>query len=205
MVTRSLLLALALFVSAPAWAASPPPAARAAESEADRLLADADRRLTRHTFYARRIAIYDLEQACDLVPERADIQLRLARTYADAGFTKQSRLRYERALLIAPDNADARMGLGQAWRRDWLKYLERRSLDRAIEHFSACARLDPKRTDAWLMLSALLVERGDLTAARSASDHALEFDRSRADCQLAGASLRWRQGDVPGADSLFRL
>ena len=203
---RSLLLALMLLVPAPAWGVSTrPPSAPASEREADRLLANAEQRLTRHTFDSRRIAIHELEQACDLVPERADLQLKLARTYADAGFTKQSRLRYERALLIAPDNADARMGLGQAWRRDWLKYLERRSLDRAIEHFSACARLDPKRTDAWLMLSALLVERGDLTAARSAADHALEFDRSRADCQLAGASLRWRQGDVPGADSLFRL
>ena len=206
MYSRPLLLLLALLVSAPAWGASPrPSSARAGQREADRLLADAEQRLTRHTFDSRRIAIRDLEQACDLAPERADLQLRLARTYADAGFTKLSRLRYERALDIAPDNADARMGLGQAWRRDWLKYLERRSLDRAIEHFAASVRLDPKRVDAWLMLSALEVEKGDLTAARAASDRALEVDRSRADCQLAGASLRWRQGDVPGADSLFRL
>jgi len=206
MYTRSLLLSLALLVSSPASAALRPPAvAGVPPSEADRLVDDAERHLTRHTFDARRIALRDLEQACDLAPQRVDLQLRLAHTYADAGFTKLSRLRYERALKIAPDNPDALMGIGQAWRRDWLKYLERRSLDRAAEHFAACARLDPQRVDAWLMLSALQVEKNNLVAARAAADHALEADRSRADCQLAGASLRWRQGDVAGADSLFRL
>ena len=203
--TRSLLLlSLVLLVSPPARAALRPPDVTP-QGEADRLAADAERRLTRHTFDARRIAIRDLEQACDLAPQRADLQLRLAHTYADAGFTKLSRLRYERALRIAPDNADALMGIGLAWRKDWLKYLERRSLDRAVEHFTACVRLEPHRADAWLMLSALQVEKNDLVAARAAADRALEADRSRADCQLAGASLRWRQGDVAGADSLFRL
>jgi len=206
MVTRSLLLSLALLVSVPAWAASIPLAGEPSPAgDADRLLADAERHLIKHTFDARRIALRDLEQACDLAPGRADLQLMLARTYADAGFTKLSRQRYERALGIAPDNADARMGLGLAWRRDWLKYLDRRSLDRAIQHFSACTRLEPQRVEAWLMLSALEVEKSDLPGARSASDRALELDRSRADCQLAAASLRWRQGDVAGADSLFRL
>jgi GWxTD domain-containing protein len=206
MLTRSLLLLLALLVSTPARAApAPPSAVLARERDADRLLADAEEHLARHTFDTRRIAIRELEQACELAPERADLQLRLARTYAEAGFSKLSRLRYERALQIAPDSPDARMGLGQAWRRDWLKYLDRRSLDRAIEHFSACARLDPQRVDAWLMVSALEVEKNDLVAARAAADHALAADRSRAECQLAGASLRWRQGDVAGADSLFHL
>jgi GWxTD domain-containing protein len=206
MFARSILLSLAILVPTLSWAETFAPTVPTGRlSEADRLLHDAERHLTRHTFDARRVAIRELEQACALEPERVDLQLRLARTYADAGFTKQSRLRFERAMKIAPDNADARLGLGQAWRRDWLKYLERRSLDRAVEHFSACARLDPVRADAWLMLSALEVEKGDLTAARAAADHALASDHARADCLLAGASLRWRQGDVAGADSLFRL
>ena len=205
MFTRSLLLSLALLVSAPAWASSSPPAPPTREREADRLLADAERHLTLHTFDARRIALRELEQACALAPERADLQLKLAHTYADAGFTKLSRQRYERALQIAPDIADARMGLGMAWRRDWLKYLERRSLDRAMEHFASAARLDPHRVEAWLMLSALAVEKNDLVAALSASDHALEADRGRADAVLASASVHWRLGDVHAADSLFRL
>jgi GWxTD domain-containing protein len=218
MFARTFLLSLVLLIPAPTRAARPAAGASAGDAagapptagvprpgEADRLVADAERHLTYHTFDDRRIALRELEQACQLSPERVDLQILLARTYADAGFTKQSRLRFERALKIAPDNAEARLGLGYAWRRDWLKYLERRSLDRAIEHFAASGRLDPARVDAWLMLSALEVEKGDLTAGRAAAERALEADRSRADCLLAGASLRWRQGDVAGADSMFRL
>jgi GWxTD domain-containing protein len=210
MFARNLMSSVMLLVAAGAGARATPAPRPAADpaaltSPADRLLGDAEKHLARHTFDARRVALRELEQACDLEPQRADLELKLAHTYADAGFTKLSRIRFERALRIAPDNADARLGLGYAWRRDWLKYLDRRSLDRAIEHFSASARLDPQRVDAWLMLSALEVEKGDLATARAASDHALDVDGSRADCQLAGASLRWRQGDVAGADSLFKL
>jgi GWxTD domain-containing protein len=214
MFARILLLSLLLLVPAVARPESlpesqpvsqPSGAPRGRASEADRLRADAERRLTRHSFDSRRIAIRELEQACLLEPDRAELQLQLARTYADAGFTMQSRLRYERALQLAPDNADARLGLGYAWRRDWLKYLDRRSLDRAIQLFASSARLDPKRVDAWLQVSALEVEKNDLVAARNASDRALEADGLRADCVLASASLHWRQGDVHAADSLFRI
>src|SRR5262245_19092667 len=206
MFARTLLLSLLLLSPAAARAASlPAEAPRGRPSEADRLCADAERRLLKHTFDNRRIALRELEQATLLEPGRAEIVLQLARAYADAGFTKQSKLRYERALQLAPENPDALLGLGYAWRKDWLKYLERRSLDRAIELFAASVRMDPKRVDAWLQLSALEVEKSDLTAARNAAERALEVDGSRADCVLAGASLRWRQGDVHGADSLFRL
>ena len=192
-----LLLSVLMLVPAVGWPESlPPEAPHGRMTEADRLRADAERHLTRHTFDSRRIALRELEQACLLQPDRAELQLQLARTYADAGFTKQSKLRYERALQLAPENADARFGLGYAWRKDWLKCLERRSLDRAIELFASSARLDPKRIDAWLQLSALEVEKGDLVAARNASDRALEVDALRADCVLASASLHWRQGDV---------
>src|SRR5262245_22888060 len=124
MLARTLLLFLAVLIATHAGATptdgvSTLPSAR----EADRLLAEADRHLAMHTFDARRIAIGELERACDLEPVRADLQLKLARTYADAGFTKQSRLRFERAMQLAPNDASARVGLGYAWRQDWLKYL----------------------------------------------------------------------------------
>jgi len=205
MFARPILLTLLLLLPGAALAATAGSPASPREAQAERLYADAEQRLAQHTFDSRRIAIADLERACELAPLRVDIELRLARVYAEAGFVKLSRRRFERALSLAPNDADARLGLAQAWRRDWLKYLERRSLDRALEHYSACTRLDPQRIDAWLQLSALLVEKNDLPAARAAADRALECDRSRADCQLAGASLRWRQGDVSGADSLFKL
>ncbi len=185
--------------------ASPSQGALDRNAEASRLLARAEDHLGRRTIEARRVAIADLERATDLAPRRVDLLLTLARAYWQAGFLKQSRYRYERALKLDPDDANARFGVAQAWRRDWLKYLERASLDRAVEHYAACGRADPGRVDAWLLLSALNVERGDLPAARAAADRALGADRARAEALLAGASLRWRQGEVAGADSLFRL
>ena len=175
------------------------------DAEASRLLASAEERLAHRTIEMRRMAIEELLRATELAPRRAELQLALARAYWQAGFMKQARLRYERAVAIAPNSADARFGLGNAWRRDWLKYLERRSLDVAVDHYAACGRLDPSRVETWLLLSALQIERGDLAAARVAADRALGADRARAEAMLAAASVRWRQGEIAPADSLFRL
>ena len=148
---RSILLGLLLLVSGGSAFALD------REAEANRLQAQADEHLGRRTIEGRRSAIAELERATELRPERADLQLALARAYWQAGFLKQSRKRYERAVSLAPNQAEARMGLGNAWRRDWLKYLERRSLDMACEHYAACGRLDPGRVDAWWAT----VARGD--------------------------------------------
>jgi GWxTD domain-containing protein len=175
------------------------------DTEANRLLASAEQHLGQRTIEMRRIAIAELERATEIAPHRAELHLALARAYWQAGFLKLARKRYERAVTLAPDQAEARMGLGNAWRRDWLKYLERRSLDLAAEHYAACGRLDPRKLDAWVLLSALQVERGDLAAARDATDRALAADGGRPEALLAAGSIRWRQGEVASADSLFRL
>ncbi len=185
-------------------AALPARAALDREVEASRLLARAEERLAQRTIEARRVAIEDLVRATELAPQRAELHLTLARAYGQAGFLKQSRLRYERALTLAGESADARFGLGHAWRRDWLKYLDRRSLDRAVEHYEACGRLAPARTDAWLLASALQVERGELGAARADAERALAAESGRPEALLAAASVRWRAGEVGASDSLFR-
>jgi len=223
MIARPVLLLLTLLVSAGASpAAEParvhPPEGRAEsaprlvvpsvperEAEAERLLARAEGLLARRQIDTRRMAITDLERACQLAPLRVDMQITLARAYYEAGFLKQAKRRFERAVAVAPNDADARFGLGQAWRRDWLKYLEPRSLDRAVEHYTACGRLDSTRADAWLLVAALQIERHDLAAAREAAERALRADHGRADCLLGAASVHWRRGDVGGADSLFRV
>jgi len=184
-----------------------PPAAAARvsrDAEATRLLDAANRLLVNRTIETRRVAIDNLERAQALAPARVDILIALARADYLAGFFKQSRLHFERAMALAPTDVTARMGLGDAWRRDWLKFLERRSLDLAVQHYGAAAALDSNRTDAWLMVSALEIERGRLDAARDAAEHALRIDRARPEPMLAAASTRWRQGDVTGSDTLFR-
>jgi len=198
---RSFALALALAGLASVAGA----ATRDHEAETTRLLTRAEERLARRTIEARREAIEDLERANGLSPRRLDVLLALARAYEQAGFRKQSRLRYERAIALVPDDPEARFGLAQAWRRDWLKYVDRRSLDRAVEHLSACVRLDPSRSDAWMLLSSLQVERGELRTALAAAERSLAADPGRPEPLLAVASARWRLGEVAGADSLFRL
>src|ERR1051326_120379 len=204
MIARTLLLSLAtacaLACAAPRSLAA---AARDRDAEATRLLQHAERLLAMQTIEQRRSAIADLERATDLAPARPDVQITLARAYYKAGFLKQAKIRYERAVALAPENSQARFGLGQAWERDWLKYLERSSLDLAVEHFAAAGRPDSSKVQAWVMLSPLEVEGGERPGARAAAEHALLVDHSRAESMLAAASARWRQGDVEGGDSLF--
>lgn len=202
--TKTLLLILIV-----ATLAAPvvPTGARAAErrEQAAALHRLAVEALRVNTVEHRRVAIQRLEQATLLDPGNPEYELALARAYYAAGFLKQARGRFERVARIAPDDADGHFGLGQVWRRDWLKYLERASLARAIDGFSAAARLEPDSPDPWLELVPLLIERGDLGAARAAAGHALASGRRRAEATLAWAGASWRLGDVRGADSAFAL
>lgn len=198
--TLALLIALAL-AGRPAGAAEPV-VDRHAQAEA--LFRKALARLERRNVDQRRLALRDLEQATLLDPTQPEYELTLARAYYQSGYLKSARMRFERVAALAPEDAGARFGLGQVWRRDWLKYLDPGSLDRALDNFSWSARLDPGHGDAWLMLSTLLIERKDLRNAAAAADRAFEAEPGRPEAQLAVAAARYRLGDVERADSLFR-
>ena len=186
--------------------AAGPVSAAAADNRAARaaaLFEQAQRRLATGVFDARRIAIEELERVVLLAPERADYELALARACISAGFLKQARRHFESVTALAPADADARFGLGQIWRRDWLKYLETGSLQRAADNLSEAVRLEPRHCDAWLLLVPLLVEKGDLRAAAAASQRAREADPQRLEPRLAEAYTAYRLGRVARADSLF--
>src|SRR5690349_4953190 len=176
-------------------------APRAAEAET--LAAQARAHLARGTVDTRRMALRELEQATLLEPDRADLHLELGRAYYACGFLKSARRRFELVSRLTPADPAARFGLGQVWRRDWLKYLDPTSLDRAIDNFSEAARRDPNRPESWVMLSPLLVAKGRLPAARAAAEHALDVAPLSADAELAAASAAWRLGEGGRADSLF--
>jgi GWxTD domain-containing protein len=152
----------------------------------------------------RRQAKLELEQAVLLAPDRADIQLTLARLNYRMGFLKQARQRFQRVETLEPRNADARIGLGLVWRRDYLKYLDRGSLARAIEHFAAAARLDSARCDPWLHLVPLYLEQANVRASLTVAERAHRADASRADALLGLAHAAFRNGQVERADSAFR-
>jgi GWxTD domain-containing protein len=185
-----------------ASAASAGPSPTRARS-ADRLAGRATTELARGTIEGRQLAIRDLEEATLLDPARADIQLKLARTYMACGFLGLARHRFEKVQSYSPGDAASCFGLGQVWRYDWLKYLDLTSRDRAIMWFGNSARLNPGSSDAWLMLVPLMVERGDLRSAATAAQRALEADPNRPDALLADAYTSYRLGQITHADSMF--
>ncbi len=159
--------------------------------------------IARGSFDTRRHAVTELEQATLLDPKNADYQLTLARTYYRIGFLKSARQRFEKVVRMAPKDATGRLGLGQVWKRDWLKYLDRTSLQRSIDHISMAARLAPKSADAWLLLVPLMVEIDDLRGAADAAQKGLLADPQRAEAQLAVGYTAYRMGYVARAESAY--
>ena len=159
--------------------------------------------LLRNTVETRRQAVRALEEATLLDPGNATYELALARAYYSSGYLKNARRRFERVARIQPGDAAGHQGLGLVWRRDWLKYLDRRSLDRAVEQLATAARLDSGSTDAWLTLAPLLVEQGDLAGALRAAFSALRSDPGRFEARLAVAHALYRSGMLREADSVF--
>jgi GWxTD domain-containing protein len=198
--------ALALAASVVPLAAAPSGAAlerrlREAEALVDRALVHA----RAGTIEERRLAVRDLEQATQLAPGRPDYELMLARVYLAAGYVRKSRQMFARVVALAPNDAEARFGLGRMWRRDYLKYLDTTSLVRAADQLGWATRLDSSNTAAWVMLSSLQVERGDLPAALVAAECACRHSPRSPEALAALGSARWRLGDVEGADSAFRV
>jgi len=196
----SLLLTFALAIPAPASAVFSSRTRRA-----EYLEAAARRHIAQNTSEGRRAAIQELEEATQLDPHHPDWDLLLARVYFQSGFYGMSRHRFDKVASYAPNDADARFGLGLVWRQDWLKYLEPSSLDRSIQNFSASAQMNPRRPEAWIMLVPLLTEKSDPHAAWTAARRALDADPNRPDAMLAEAYTSFRLGEVEHADSLFAV
>ena len=196
---RAIALVIALAWASPSAAA----VARDGPAQAEALYQNALRMLQRKSIEGRRVAIDDLERATLLAPRDAGYQLALARAYYQVGFLASARKRFERVLAISPNEAEGRYGLGQVWRRDWLKYLEPASLDRAVQHFTACCRLRPDHTDGWIMLVPLLIEQNNVRAAYDAAQRGLASDPRRPEALLAVAYAAFRAGEIERADSAF--
>ncbi|MGH7730808.1 MAG: GWxTD domain-containing protein, partial [Candidatus Eiseniibacteriota bacterium] len=158
---------------------------------------------SRGSVEARREAMQCLERATALDPEHLDYQLALGRLYYRMGFLKQARRRFERAGKLDDGSPDARFGLGQVWRRDWLKYLDHTSLGRAVDHFTAAARLRPGDSECWLQLVPVLYEQDSLAAAAAAAERALAAAPNRPEAKLAVAYTSFRLGRIARAESTF--
>jgi GWxTD domain-containing protein len=190
-------LVLLCLAAPPARAAS----VRAARAEA--LYQRAQKDLDHNGIDGRRQALRELEQASLDAPRRADIALLLARTYYRCGFLKSARERFEQVVALDPADADGQLGLAQVWMRDWLKYLDPTSFDRALAHVTSASRLRPDRAEVWLMLVPLQIEHHDVAAATAAAERAYAADSSRPEALLALAATAWRRGEATRSESLF--
>jgi len=155
------------------------------------------------SFEGRREAMLALERAVVLEPDSARYQIELARLYLRMGFLGQARHHFERAAAIDGSLAEAHMGQGLAWRRDYLHYLDRGSLARAIREFESAAKLAPARVDVWMQLVPMLVEQRRVPEAMVAAEHAVAASPDNPEAQLAIGMLAYRLGQVQRADSAF--
>ena len=199
----SSLILLSLLLAGVTGAAASPAVRSHAREQAAALYERSLAWLRLDTVESRRQAVGALEEATLLEPGNATYQLALARAYASCGYLKNARQRFERAARIQPGDAAGHLGLGLMWRRDWLKYLERGSLDRAVEQLTTAAGLDSASADTWLALAPLRIEQGDLAGALRAAFSALRSDSGRAEARLAVAHALYRSGMLREADSVF--
>jgi GWxTD domain-containing protein len=157
----------------------------------------------RNTLDTRRMALRCLERATLLAPERADLQLELGRLYDRMGFLRQARKRFEKVAALQPTDAQAHVGLARLWRRDYLKYLDPASLERAIDQLRLAARLDSNDAEIQLNLASLLLQGNDLAGAGEAVARARASAPDRNDVRLADGLVAYRLGRLEHADSAF--
>jgi GWxTD domain-containing protein len=191
-----------LFLVAPLVAASPADARSNAE-RADSLHHSAQLRLAEGTVDARRIAIDQLDQAMRLDPLDPRHPGALGRACLEAGSDHRALDAFHRVLELAPDDADAHLGIALAWKREWLAGFEPSFLDSARRYAEAAFELHPDGCAERVLAALLAYEKGDVA-------HALELGRpasavcpERYEAGLLSAEFAWRIGAAALADSLF--
>ena len=202
---RSLLLLTACVAGGSAWGAPPARVWTRADSLAN------SRTLTRWAWEAvadtgiesRQRAIRDLKEAIRLDPGNPEPWRALGQAYELGQYRELARDAYRNCIRLAPRQPDGWMDLAMAWKREYLRTLNRDALDHAIEVLDTVALLRPYGADAWLRLTPLLYERGDLAGAAAAAARALAGRPRRPAAPLAVACVAFRQGDIERADSLF--
>ncbi len=204
---RLFLLFVILLCPTPASAARGP--AAPARTRADSL-ANA-RALTRWAWEAiadtavesRQRAARDIEQAIGLDPAYAEPWLALGRLQEQGDFRLKARDSYRRAILLDPRSPEGYMALGLAWKREFLRTLNRAALAAAAAVLDTVTRLRPYGADGWLRLAPLRYEQGDLAGAATAAERALAGRPRRPAAPLAVAALAYRRGEIERAESLF--
>jgi tetratricopeptide (TPR) repeat protein len=215
-VTRPSLRAVAILIAALAGAALARPVLasrahlaadtlRVAPREKARILHGwAEDGLTDASIEARQRALRDIAEAIRLDPLNADHWLTRARLQMLGGFDKEGRSSLDQAVLLAPTDPRLRIERGRAWKREWVRWLDTLSFDRALADFDTVTKLRPNGAEGWVALVPMRYEMGDLAGAAVAAEHALYGRPRLPQAEIAAAYIGYRLGDVERSDSLFR-
>jgi GWxTD domain-containing protein len=161
------------------------------------------KRVAHGTSEEAQFALGELEHAALLDPDHFEYAIAAGRLCLKADRLHQARHWADRVLARDTTNADAHTLLGAVWRKDWLLTADPISLQRAIVDLCRAARNKPTQNEAWMILTPLLVETGELEGARGAAEMAWETDSSRVETWLERAYTLQRTGDLEHAAPLF--
>lgn len=116
-------------------------------------------------------ALEFFERAVKVNPRDFEAQVKLGDTYFDLQRYAEAEGPYRQALQIQPQNVTVRMDLG-------LTYFLRqpRNLDQAISEFRQGLRVDGRHEKTLQNLTAALIEKGDLAAARQTMQQLAEVN-----------------------------
>jgi GWxTD domain-containing protein len=200
---RTFILTAFLFLSGCAGAATAADVPAGVHDRSVTLYQQALGWLSDDTRESRRQALHALEEATLLEPQNTTYELALSRACYASGFLLKARQHLEHVALVESDDPARHLELGLMWRRDWLKYLDAHSLQRATVELVNATILDTTNSEAWLALEPLLLVQDNLGVAMVVAFRAARADPSRLEAQLAVASVCQRVGLTHEADSIF--
>ncbi|HET9328027.1 MAG TPA: tetratricopeptide repeat protein [Candidatus Eisenbacteria bacterium] len=175
------------------------------EARAEALYRRGVERFTLASADSQRAALEDLEEAARLAPRRKDVWLALGKACLESGRTARGRSCLSRLVRMGGDDFETWFTLGEAWKGDWLRTVERVSLDKASHCYDRATRVAPDRAEGWTAAASIALLRGQARDAALAAGRARLIDLEGREPALVAAAALYRLGLVTEADSAFRF
>jgi putative PEP-CTERM system TPR-repeat lipoprotein len=142
----------------------------------------------------RQNAYREYVRAADLLPDRADVQVKAGNFLLVAGRFDDAKARAERVLQRDPKNADAQVLLGYA-------LAGMKNLDDAVDQLERALMSAPQKGIAFSNLGTLQMARGDLKRAEATFRKAVEVNPDLPTPWIALANFLWTQGQFKEAEA----
>src|SRR5688572_15749580 len=144
-------------------------------------------------------ATLEYKSALTVDPNSAKAHYGLALAYLGSKDPRRAYWELEETVRIDPSHADARLRLGE-----FLLYMKKEELERAIENADAVLAAEPKRWEALLLKARALAALGRAEEAGTAYEAAVEAAPDQPLPLLLHANHLRTQGDKTEAEAAFR-